>query len=129
MNRRLAVQGLLGVSGGLPYYLTQTTLAAWMASAGVDVETIGLFALVSLPYNVRFLWAPLLDRYRLPRLGRRRGWIAALQVALAAAIAAMGSLDVARQPTAAPSSPARGARPRSRPRGETPQPSATAATQ
>jgi PAT family beta-lactamase induction signal transducer AmpG len=80
---------LLGFSSGLPLYLTSRTLQAWMTVAGVNLTAIGLFSLVSLPYSVKFLWSPLIDRFRLPFLGRRKGWLIATQVALAGSIAGM----------------------------------------
>lgn len=86
---------LLGFSSGLPYLLTGDTLSAWMTSAGVDLRKVGLYALVGLPYSLKFLWSPLLDRFRLPLLGRRRGWMLAFQLLLCAGIAAMGSLSFA----------------------------------
>ncbi|MES1022366.1 MFS transporter [Gloeocapsa sp. BRSZ] len=81
---------LLGVSSGLPLLLTSKTLQAWMTVEGVDLKSIGLFSLVALPYSLKFLWAPILDRFALPFLGRRRGWLIALQIGLILAIAFMG---------------------------------------
>ena len=77
---------MMGFSCGLPLLLTISVLQAWMKEEGVDLTVIGLMALVGLPYTVKFLWAPLLDRYTLPFLGRRRGWLLIAQVALALAI-------------------------------------------
>jgi PAT family beta-lactamase induction signal transducer AmpG len=91
--RRVGVQGPLGFGSGLPYLLTGGTLTIWMSTAGIDLKTIGIFSLVGLPYNFKFLWAPLLDRFRLPFLGRRRGWILLTQLLLLVAIGVMGSLD------------------------------------
>lgn len=73
-DRRLLVTLVLGFSSGLPFALTGATLQAWLTESHLSVSTIGLFALVGLPYTVKFLWAPLLDRYPLPFLGLRRGW-------------------------------------------------------
>lgn len=84
---------LLGFSSGLPLLLTSKTLQAWMTVAKVDLTTIGLFSLVALPYSLKFLWAPLLDRYVPPFLGRRRGWLLITQVLLIIAIAAMSMHD------------------------------------
>ena len=84
---------LLGFSSGLPLLLTSKTLQAWMTVAKVDLTTIGLFSLVALPYSLKFLWAPLLDRYVPPFLGRRRGWLLITQVLLIVAIAAMSTHD------------------------------------
>ncbi|KAB8335835.1 AmpG family muropeptide MFS transporter [Scytonema tolypothrichoides VB-61278] len=80
---------LLGFSSGLPYLLTGNTLTAWMTGENVDLGTIGWFSLVSLPYSLKFLWSPMLDKYKLPFLGRRRGWLIATQIALIVAIALM----------------------------------------
>ncbi|SVB43253.1 uncharacterized protein METZ01_LOCUS196107 [marine metagenome] len=81
-NRRVGTVTLLGFASGLPLALTGGTLQAWMAVEGVDLKTIGLFSLVGLPYALKFFWAPLLDRFTLPFLGRRRGWILVTQFAL-----------------------------------------------
>ena len=92
---RIAVILFLGFSSGLPRLLTLSTLAWWMSEAGIDLTTIGLFALVGLPYSVKFLWAPLIDRAPLPFLtrlmGRRRGWALFTQLALVAAILGLGA--------------------------------------
>lgn len=88
----------LGFAAGLPYLLTSSTLAAWLTSAGVPLGDVGLFAIVTLPYSLKLLWAPLLDRYALPLLGRRRGWLILFQLALAAALVALGAIG----PRAAP---------------------------
>ncbi|SVC36275.1 uncharacterized protein METZ01_LOCUS289129, partial [marine metagenome] len=81
-NRRVATIGFLGFASGLPLALAGGTLQAWMAVEGVDLKVIGIFSLVGLPYALKFLWAPLLDRYALPFLGGRRGWIFFIQIAL-----------------------------------------------
>jgi len=81
---------LMSFASGLPFNLTGFTVQAWLASEGLDIKTIGIFTLVSLPYFFKFMWAPLLDRYLPPVLGRRRGWILIYQICLAAAIAVMG---------------------------------------
>ena len=93
---KMAALIFLGFSSGLPFYLTSTTLQAWMTKANVDLTTIGIFSLVGLPYSLKFLWAPLLDRYIPPFLGRRRGWLVITQVLLLLAIAAMSLHDPAR---------------------------------
>ncbi|MCL1909158.1 MAG: AmpG family muropeptide MFS transporter [Holophagaceae bacterium] len=84
---------LLGFSSGLPLALTDSTLKAWLREAGLDLKTIGFFALVGLPYNLKFLWAPFLDRYSLPFLGRRRGWMIVTQLLLAGALFFMSQGD------------------------------------
>ena len=91
-DRRIAFVMFLGFFSGLPLALSGGTLQAWMASSGVDIKTIGLFTLVGLPYTLKFLWAPLMDRF-VPRvLGRRRGWLAMTQIALFGCLLMMGGL-------------------------------------
>ncbi len=97
-SRKILLLLLLGFSSGLPLALTGATLQAWLAVDGVDIRTIGWFALVGQPYVYKFLWAPLMDRYRLPRLGRRRGWLALTQLLLMAFIAWMGTLSARESP-------------------------------
>lgn len=92
-NRRVGVVLLLGFASGLPLALTSGTLQAWMTVEGIDLKTIGIFTLVGLPYTWKFLWAPLMDRFVPPFLGRRRGWIAATQLTLMFGIAVMGVMD------------------------------------
>jgi PAT family beta-lactamase induction signal transducer AmpG len=94
----MAVLFLFGFSSGLPLYLTGSTLQAWMTSAGVQLDKIAAFSLVGLAYTFKFAWAPLLDRFRLPFLGRRRGWVLTTQVALVVAIVTMGVVDPVTQP-------------------------------
>ena len=89
-SRRLTVVTLFGFASGLPFALTDSTLQAWLAVSGVDVKTIGLFSLLGLPYVLKFLWAPLLDRFCSIWLGRRRGWMAASQGAIVLAILSLG---------------------------------------
>lgn len=88
-QRKMAALVLLGFSSGLPLYLTSRTLQAWLTVEEVNLTAIGLFSLVGLPYSLKFLWSPLLDRYVPPLLGRRRGWLVIFQLALLLAIAAM----------------------------------------
>ena len=94
-GRRIGLLLLLGFASGLPLALTAGTLQAWLAAERVDIVAIGWFALVGQPYTYKFLWSPLMDRFALPFLGRRRGWLLVTQVALAAAIAFMGTLTPA----------------------------------
>ena len=82
---------LLGFSSGLPLALTGGTLQAWMTTEGVDLKTIGIFTLVGTPYTIKFLWAPLMDRFVPPFLGRRRGWILVLQIIIAILILLLGA--------------------------------------
>jgi PAT family beta-lactamase induction signal transducer AmpG len=92
-DRNLAVILFLAFSSGLPLALTSGTLQAWMTVEGVDLAMIGIFTLVGIPYTWKFLWAPTMDRFVPPFLGRRRGWLLVTQLALAAGIAAMAFLS------------------------------------
>lgn len=89
----MATLVVLGFSSGLPFYLTSKTLQAWMTTAKVDLATIGFFSLVTLPYSLKFVWSPIMDRYVPPFLGRRRGWVLITQILLLIAIAAMSLHD------------------------------------
>lgn len=89
-DSRMLIILLLGFSSGLPFSLTGATLQAWLTGAKLDVSTIGLFALVGLPYTMKFLWAPILDRYALPFLGLRRGWGVVSQIGLCLATITLG---------------------------------------
>jgi PAT family beta-lactamase induction signal transducer AmpG len=84
---------LLGFSSGLPLALTGTTLQAWFTSAGISLMAIGSLSLIGLPYVWKFLWAPFLDKIKLPFLDRRRGWIALMQLCLCVALFLLGSLN------------------------------------
>jgi PAT family beta-lactamase induction signal transducer AmpG len=90
LKPRVLIVILLGFSSGLPLALSGATLAIWMTESGVNLRTIGLYALVGLPYTLKFLWAPLVDALDIPvlsrTLGRRRGWLVFSQLLLAAAI-------------------------------------------
>jgi PAT family beta-lactamase induction signal transducer AmpG len=88
---RLAVVTLLGFASGLPLALTGQAMQAWLSVEGVDIATIGFLSLVGLPYTFKFLWAPLMDRFEPPWLGRRRGWLVLTQLALAGALLAMAA--------------------------------------
>jgi PAT family beta-lactamase induction signal transducer AmpG len=88
----------LSFASGLPFNLTNFTLQAWLASAGLSIKIIGIFSLAALPYNFKFLWAPLLDRYLPPLLGRRRGWILIFQACLAVCIGVMGFSSPTKAP-------------------------------
>ncbi len=85
-SRKMVAILLLGFASGLPFALTDDAFRAWMTKAQLNLSTIGWFSLVSLPYSLKFLWSPFLDRFVPPWLGRRRGWIAIAQVGLIAAI-------------------------------------------
>jgi PAT family beta-lactamase induction signal transducer AmpG len=97
-SRRMLVLFLFGFSSGLPLYLTGQTLQAWMTSANVSLQDIAAMSLVGLAYTFKFSWAPLLDRYALPFLGRRRGWVLVTQLGLVVAIVSMGLVDPVTQP-------------------------------
>jgi len=89
---------MMGFACGLPLLLTLSVLQAWMKEEGVDLAVIGLMALVGLPYTLKFLWAPILDRFTLPFLGRRRGWLLVAQTALVLSIAGLGLNDPGSHP-------------------------------
>ena len=99
---QVLVVTLLGFSAGLPLALTTSTLMLWMTDVGVDLTTVGLYALAGLPYTLKFLWAPFVDAWRIPvlsrLLGRRRGWLIFTQVLLIAAIVLLGGLDPMESP-------------------------------
>src|SRR5690606_2295664 len=84
LKPRVLIVILLGFSSGLPLALSGATLAVWMTESGVNIRTIGLYALVGLPYTIKFLWAPLVDALDIPvlsrLLGRRRGWLVFTQL-------------------------------------------------
>jgi PAT family beta-lactamase induction signal transducer AmpG len=92
-NRRMLICIFTGFASGLPLYVLIQLVPAWLRSEGVSLTDIGLFALIGFPYTWKFLWSPLMDRYRFPLLGLRRGWMLATQVLLAAGIAAFGLLQ------------------------------------
>src|SRR6202046_2256500 len=102
LKRRVLIVTLLGFSSGLPLALSGSTLAIWMTEVGVNLKTIGLFALVGTPYTIKFLWAPLIDALNVPLLsrwlGRRRGWLLVSQFLLIAAIVLVGVSDPAVSP-------------------------------
>ena len=88
---RLTVVALLGFASGLPLALTGQAMQAWLTADGLDLATIGFLSLVGLPYTFKFLWAPLMDRFEPPWLGRRRGWLVLTQLALAGALFALAA--------------------------------------
>ncbi|HRK01756.1 MAG TPA: AmpG family muropeptide MFS transporter [Oligoflexia bacterium] len=97
-SRRMFVTLLLGFASGLPFALSGATLQAWMADQKVDLAVIGIFSLVALPYSLKFIWAPFMDRYVPPFLGRRRGWMIIAQFALAVVIFLLGQSDPVLNP-------------------------------
>lgn len=86
---RMLIMLLLGYCSGLPLLLTASTLQAWMTNEGVSLTAIGMVSLISAPYTFKFLWAPFLDRYTIPFLGRRRGWMFITQLLLILSIFAL----------------------------------------
>jgi PAT family beta-lactamase induction signal transducer AmpG len=87
-----------GFTAGLPLWFLYQLVPAWLRAEGVDLKTIGLFALVGIPYTWKFLWAPVMDRYTPPFLGRRRGWMLITQLALLGSIALLGQFDPQANP-------------------------------
>ena len=92
-NRRMLICIFIGFSSGLPLFILINLVTAWLRSEGVDLKSIGLFALIQFPYTWKFLWAPLMDRFAIGRLGRRRGWMIGTQLVLLLAVAALGLFD------------------------------------
>jgi PAT family beta-lactamase induction signal transducer AmpG len=92
-TRRMLICVFTGFASGLPLYLLFNLMPAWLRSENVDLKTIGLFALIQFPYTWKFLWSPLLDRYVVPMLGRRRGWMLLTQIGLLLVIAMMGGFS------------------------------------
>ena len=89
----MAVVFMLGFSSGLPLMLTGQTLQQWLKDGKLSTTQIAAFSSVALPYTFKWLWAPLIDRYAWPFLGRRRGWLLVLQLAIAGALFAMSAID------------------------------------
>ena len=90
LNKRMLICVFTGFSSGLPLYVLIQLMPVWLRDSGVGLAEIGLFSLVGMPYILKFLWAPLMDRYIPPFLGRRRGWMLITQLALLIAIGALG---------------------------------------
>jgi len=97
-SRRIGIMLPLGFASGLPLALTAGTLQAWLTVVGIDLRTIGIFTLVGLPYTVKFLWAPVMDRVTLPWLGRRRGWMLVTQLGVAMGLALMALIGPSDRP-------------------------------
>ncbi|MDO6418253.1 AmpG family muropeptide MFS transporter [Amphritea sp. 2_MG-2023] len=93
LNRRTLICIFTGFSSGMPLYVLFQLLPAYLRAEGVGLKEIGLFALVTFPYTWKFMWAPLMDRYIPPFLGRRRGWMLLMQLALLGSIACLGLFD------------------------------------
>ncbi|CAK0754709.1 Anhydromuropeptide permease [Azospirillaceae bacterium] len=102
LSRRMAVILALGFSSGLPLMLTGSTLGVRLAEDGVSKTSIGLFAMVGLPYSLKFIWAPVIDRVSLPFLtrwfGRRRGWALFWQCGLLLTLVGLGGADIGADP-------------------------------
>jgi len=94
----MVVALIMGFSCGVPLLLTISVLQAWMKQEGIDLTTIGIFSLVGIPYTLKFLWAPLFDRFTLPFLGRRKGWLVISQILLIISIALMGLCSPSEAP-------------------------------
>lgn len=84
---------LMGYSAGLPLLLIGSTLQAWMTDEGVDLTSIGMVSLIGFPYVIKFLWAPLLDRYQLPFFSRRKGWMFLFQILIVISILCLSFTD------------------------------------
>lgn len=97
LRKNPAVAFLLGISSGFPLTLLVATLTFWLAKVGLDTTTIGLAVMVGIPYTIKFLWAPLLDKLHLPvlheKLGQRRSWLFVIQALLVVAIWNLGASD------------------------------------
>ena len=98
LNRRMLICVFTGLASGMPFFLLIQLIPAWLKTSDVSLVDIGLVGLVTLPYSWKFLWAPLIDRLRLP-LGRRRGWMLLTQVALMLSIGCLGFVDPKHQMT------------------------------
>lgn len=97
-QKRMLLILALGLASGLPLGLSGATLQAWYATEGVDIVTIGFLGLVGQPYVYKFLWAPMMDKYRLPFLGLRRGWMISMQLTLIALLITIATFDPLTQP-------------------------------
>ena len=93
LNRRMLICVFTGFSSGLPLFILLNLLPAWLKTEGLSLTAIGALTLVQMPYTWKFLWSPMLDRYALPLLGRRRGWMLVTQVGLLLSVSAFGFLS------------------------------------
>ena len=96
LNRRMLVCVFTGFASGMPLYMLLQLVPAWLKDSGVSLAEIGLFTLIGMPYTWKFLWAPLMDRWVPPFLGRRRGWMLLTQLALIVSIGVLGAFDPAQ---------------------------------
>ncbi|HEU4475541.1 MAG TPA: AmpG family muropeptide MFS transporter [Methyloceanibacter sp.] len=94
-SRKMLTCIFLGFSSGMPLYVLISLVPAWLRTNEVNLATIGLFALIGLPYTWKFIWSPLMDRYKLPFLGRRRGWALLTQIVLLLSIGVLGTFNPA----------------------------------
>jgi MFS transporter, PAT family, beta-lactamase induction signal transducer AmpG len=94
-NRRMLFCLFAGFASGLPYYILATLVPAWLRTEGVGLAEIGLFTLIGIPYTWKFFWAPLMDRFELPFLGLRRGWMLVTQLALIVSLSAIPFFNAA----------------------------------
>lgn len=92
-NRRMLICVFTGFTSGLPLYILISLIPAWLRKEGVDLSTIGLFAIIQFPYTWKFIWSPFMDRFVPPFLGRRRGWLLVTQVLLLAIITVFGMFE------------------------------------
>lgn len=99
VNARLLAVLCLGFSSGLPLALTGSTLQAWFTEAHINLVAIGALSLLGLPYTFKFLWAPLMDQYGFPKLGKRRGWMLAMQLGLVVTLLLLANMDPSHQAT------------------------------
>ncbi len=97
LNRRMLICVFTGFASGLPLYILISLVPAWLRTEGVGLKEIGLFTLIGLPYTWKFFWAPLMERYPMPFLGRRRSWMLVTQIAVLAAVALLPQLDTQTQ--------------------------------
>ncbi len=93
LNRRMLICAFTGFTSGLPLYVLIQLVPAWLRVEGVGLAEIGFFALIGFPYTWKFLWSPVMDRYTLPFLGRRRGWMFVTQLALLVSIGTLGFFE------------------------------------
>ena len=96
-TRRMLICMGTGFASGLPLYLLIQLVPAWLRLEGVSLATIGFIGLVLYPYSINFVWSPLLERYALPMLGHRRGWMLVIQIGLVLSIASLGLFDPSEQ--------------------------------
>jgi len=91
-TKDIATVTVLGFASGIPFPLVSGTLQAWLTSEGIDIKTIGILTILTFPYSFKFLWSPFFDKFNIPKLGRRRGWILICQILILLGIALMITL-------------------------------------